>query len=198
MIHKKRLWKRHCFVPWNIYCISGTLLPPLSISRRVWITWPLIQNRTKQTYLEVTEILRKILDQIFDKFKVSFSELWTERRWLNLPPALSGTASHLAGECQWSWWAQLCGGFNEVMGCDGTTLFSPDHGLSFAQCNVPSPLTLQIITAALILLGTDSGLGCTDGERDMETGQWGAHQGDGWPSKEEDKRSIAWRWRRTK
>lgn len=46
-----------------------------------------------------------------------------------------------------------------MMGCGATALFGPRCRLSFAHCNLPSPLTLQIITAPLKPLEPGSGLG---------------------------------------
>lgn len=84
---------------------------------------------------------------------------------------------------------------HEVMGCGAMALFGPCRWLSFAHCNLPSPLTLQIITAPLKPLGPGSGLGYGDGgegdtELDsemlmglMDDFQWrrtdGASRGDG-------------------
>lgn len=58
---------------------------------------------------------------------------------------------------------------HEVMGCGAMALFGPCHWLSFAHCNLPSPLTLQIITAPLKPLGPGSGLGYGDGRRGMRS-----------------------------
>lgn len=79
-------------------------------------------------------------------------------------PSLHWTASHPAGRGGWVKLASpALPRIHEVMGCGATALFGPRRWLSFAHCNLPSPLTLQIITAPLKPLGPGSGLGCRDG-----------------------------------
>lgn len=57
---------------------------------------------------------------------------------------------------------------HEVMGCGAMALFGPRRWLSFAHCNLPSSLTLQIITAALKPLRPGSRLDYRDGVRGIQ------------------------------
>lgn len=91
--------------------------------------------------------------------------------WSSLPslsltfPSLYWSVSHPADEGRWSRWSPVLRRIHEVIGCGAMTLFGPCRWLSFARCNLLSPLTLQIITASLKPLEPGSGLGYGPGGR---------------------------------
>lgn len=102
------------------------------------------------------------------------------------PPSFSLTFPSLSS----GRWRPALQRIHEVIGCGAMALFGPRRWLSFAQCNLSSCLTLQIITAPLKTLGPGSGLGHGDGGGDTALGQWDAHRNDGRLPVEEDKLGI--------